>query len=145
MGAKLNLFGFYTLGYANGNTGSPMNPYDVAEDYGRAGYDVRHRVFLGGTWTVPHGFAISPFVVANSGAPFNITLNKVDLYGTANYNDRPTLASPGASGSNIVVTRWGTFNTVPGPNSAIIGPNFGTGPGQFTANLRLSKTVGLGK
>jgi hypothetical protein len=145
MGAKLNLFGFYTLGYANGNTGSPMNPYDVAEDYGRAGYDVRHRVFLGGTWTVPHGFAISPFVVANSGAPFNITLNKVDLYGTANYNDRPTLASPGASGSNIVVTRWGTFNTVPGPNSAIIGPNFGTGPGQFTANLRLSKTFGLGK
>ncbi|MGO8733213.1 MAG: carboxypeptidase regulatory-like domain-containing protein [Terriglobia bacterium] len=145
MGAKLMLFGFYTLGYANSNTGSPMNPYDIAEDYGRSGYDVRNRVFLGGTWTVPHGFAFSPFVVANSGAPFNITLNQLDLYGTANYNDRPALASPGASGSNIVVTRWGTFNTVPSPNSTIIGPNYGTGPGQFTANLRVSKTFGLGK
>jgi hypothetical protein len=145
MGAKLNLFGFYTLGYANGNTTTPMNPYDVAEDYGRAAFDIRHRVFIGGTWTVPHGFAFSPMIVLNTGAPFNITLPWMDLYGTANYNDRPALASPGASGENIVATQWGTFNTAPGPNDKLIGPYYGTGPGQFTANLRVSKTFGFGK
>jgi hypothetical protein len=145
MGAKLNLFGFYTLGYANGNTTSPMNPYDIAEDYGRASFDIRHRVFIGGTWTVPHGFAFSPMIVLNSGAPFNIFNPLIDLFGTASYNDRPALASPGATGENIVATRWGTFNTVPGPNDKLIGPNFGTGPGQFTTNLRVSKTFGFGK
>jgi hypothetical protein len=148
MGAKLNLFGFYTLGYANGNTTSPMNPYDVAEDYGRAAFDVRHRVFVGGTWTVPHGFAISPFIVANSGAPFNITLAQ-DVYGTGlrNPNARPAFASSGASGDNILLTQWGTFDISPTPASGekTIPPNYGTGPGQFTTNLRLSKTFGFGK
>jgi uncharacterized membrane protein YgcG len=146
MGTKLMLFGFYTLGYADGNTSSPMNPYDVAEDYGRASYDVRNRVFVGGTWTVPHGFAISPFIVVNSGAPFNITLGE-DLYGTGNLNGRPTFAGPGAAASNIVATRWGTFDTStsPAPGETVIPPNYGDGPGQFTMNLRLSKTFALGK
>ena len=141
MGAKLNLFGFYTLGYANGNTTNVMDPYDIAEDYGRAAFDIRHRVFLGGTWTVKHGFAFSPMIVLNSGAPFNITIPGIDLYGTDNYNDRPALASPGAGYS----TRWGTFNLTPGPNDKLIGPYYGTGPGQFTTNLRVSKTFGFGK
>jgi hypothetical protein len=145
MGAKLNLFGYYTLSYANATASSPMNPYDVAEDYGRAAFDIRHRVFLGGTWTVPHGFAISPFIVLNSGMPVNITLPFLDLYDTTSHNDRPALASPGATGSNILVSRWGTFNINPSSNDKLIGPNYGTGPGQFTTNLRLSKTFGFGK
>jgi uncharacterized membrane protein YgcG len=148
MGTKLMLFGFYTLGYAHSNTGgvssSPMNPYDVEEDYGRAAFDVRHRVFVGGTWTLPRGFAISPFVVANSGAPFNITLGQ-DVYGTGVFNARPAFAAPGASGPNIVPTRWGAFDITPSSSETIIPPNYGIGPGQFTVNLRLSKTFGLGK
>jgi hypothetical protein len=145
MGAKLNLFGFYTLGYANGTALTNMNPYDVAEDYGRAAFDIRHRVFLGGTWTVPHGFAFSPMIVLNSGAPFNIFNPGIDLFGTASLNDRPALASPGTTGENIVATKWGTFNTAPGPNDKLIGPYYGTGPGQFATNLRVSKTFGFGK
>ncbi len=145
MGAKLNLFGFYTLGYANGTATTNMDPYNIAEDYGRAAFDIRQRVFIGGTWTVPHGFAFSPMIVLNSGAPFNIFNPMIDLFGTASYNDRPALVSPGAKGENIVATRWGNFNTVPGPNDKLIGPNFGTGPGQFTTNLRVSKTFGFGK
>jgi len=143
MGTKLNLFGFYTLGYANGNTTTTMNPYDIAEDYGRAAFDIRHRVFLGGTWTVKHGFAFSPMIVLNSGAPFNITMPGADLYGTDVYNDRPAIANP--STQYIAATRWGTFNLVPGPNDKPIGPYYGTGPGQFTTNLRVSKTFGFGK
>ena len=151
MGTKLNLFGVYTLGYVHSNTGgvssSPMNPYDIEEDYGRAAFDVRHRVFVGGTWTLPRGFAISPFVVANSSAPFNITLGQ-DVYGTGNLNNaRPAFAAPGASGSSIVVTRWGTFDTStsPAPGETIIPPNYGVGPSQFTVNLRVGKTFGFGK
>jgi hypothetical protein len=150
MGSKLMLFGYYTLSYANGDMSAPMNPYDIAEDYGRAAFDIRHRVFIGGTWTVPHGFAFSPMIVVNSGAPFNITIPYVDMYGTANFNDRPALVSAVTSESNscvsgICATKWGTFNTSPGPNDKIIGPNYGTGPGQFTTNLRVSKTFGFGK
>jgi hypothetical protein len=145
MGTKLMLFGFYTLGYAHSNTGgassSPMNPYDIAEDYGRAAFDVRHRVFVGGTWTLPRGFGISPFVVANTGAPVNITLGQ-DAYGTGIFNARPALAALGAPESKSGL--WGTFSTVP-TSGQPIPPNYGTGPGQFTANLRLSKTFGFGK
>ncbi len=145
MGAKLNLFGYYTLSYADGHTSTPVDPYDIAEDYGRAGYDIRHRVFLGGTWTVPHGFAFSPMIVLNSGAPFNITLPGVDLYGTYNHNVRPALVGQGGASNEVQVTKWGTFNLVPVAGEEMIGPNYGTGPGQFTTNLRVSKTFGFGK
>jgi hypothetical protein len=146
MGSKLMLFGVYTLGYAHGNTTAPMNPYDVAEDYGRAGFDVRHRAFVGGNWNLPHGFSISPFVVANSGSPFNITLGP-DLYGTGMFNARPAFAGPNTPMSNILKTSWGTFDTSipPVAGEAIIPPYYGTGPGQFTLNLRLGKTFGFGK
>jgi hypothetical protein len=146
MGAKLMLFGVYTLGYAHGNTTSPMNPYDVAQDYGRAAFDVRHRAFVGGNWNLPHGFSISPFVVANSGPPFNITLGQ-DLYGTGMFNARPAFAGPNTPVSNILKTSWGTFDTSgsPAAGETIIPPYYGTGPNQFTANLRLGKTFGFGK
>jgi hypothetical protein len=152
-GTKLMLFGFYTLSYADSNTGGVssfvMNPYDIAEDYGRAAFDVRHRVFVGGTWTLPRGFAISPFIVANSGAPFNITLGQ-DVYGTGLTvpNARPTfatLAALCASGSSTAGCRGLAIPASPAAGAAIIPPNYGNGPGQFTTNLRLSKTFGFGK
>ena len=66
--SKFSLMGFYTLSYANTNTngGFPMNQYDVDEDYGRAPYDVRNRLFLSGSWNLPHGFQFFPFIVASS-------------------------------------------------------------------------------
>jgi hypothetical protein len=151
MGTKLMLFGFYTLGYAHSNTGGVssfvMDPYDIAEDYGRAAFDVRHRVFVGGTWTLPRGFAISPFVVANTGAPANITLGQ-DVYGTGIFNARPTFATLGAfcaSESNPATCRDLGIPASPAANGVVIPPNYGNGPGQFTTNLRLSKTFGFGK
>src|SRR5258708_35702677 len=68
IGQKLSLFGYYTLNYANGDTSStaipgfPTNQYNVSQDYGRAPFDVRHRVFLGGSITMPKQFRLSPFV-----------------------------------------------------------------------------------
>jgi len=147
---SVSLFGFYTLSYVDSNTAGggsfPMNQYDLEEDYGRAAYDVRNRLFLGGSWNLPRGFQIFPFVVANSAPPFNITLSN-DLGGgeyLPTFNARPSFAlSP--TEPNAVNTKWGVFDTVPVTGEKIIPPNYGIGFDQFTANLRLSKTFAFGK
>ena len=145
-GTKLSLFGFYSLGFAHSNTSGaisfPSDSYDIKLDYGRAAYDVRHRLFLGGSFALPKGFRLSPFMMTSSGTPFNIIVGQ-DLNGDSIFNDRPAFAPAGATGSNIVVTKWGTFDTDPKSGEKIIPINYGTGPGQFEMNLRLSKTYQL--
>ncbi|MGA3324495.1 MAG: carboxypeptidase-like regulatory domain-containing protein [Terriglobia bacterium] len=147
-GSKISLFGFYTLSFVNSDTfgpGSfPMNQYDLGEDDGRAAYDVRNRIFLGGSWNLPKGFQLFPFVVANSPTPFNITTGQ-ELNGDTIFNERPTFASNLSNPANVVTTRWGKFDTVPVAGETFIPPNYGIGFGQFTANLRLSKTIGFGR
>jgi len=146
-GSTFSIFGFYTLSYAYTNTGAnnfPMNQYDVKEDYARAGYDVRNRLFVGGSWNLPRGFQLFPFVVANSASPFNITTGQ-ELNGDTIFNERPAFASSLSNPANIVSTPWGRFDTVPVAGETIIPRNYGIGFGQFIANLRLSKTIGFGK
>jgi hypothetical protein len=143
-GTRLTLNGFYTLNYAKGNTSNPMNPYNLAEDYGRAAFDTRHRVFLMGSIAFPRGFRLSPFMVASSGVPFNIWVGQ-DLFGTAMFNSRPGLVAPGTTGPGIIATRYGTFNALPLPGEELIPPYYATGPGQFSLNMRLAKTFGFGK
>ena len=146
-GAKLSLFGFYTLSYANSNTAGagsfPMNQYNLEGAYGRAAYDVRHRLFMGGSWNLPRGFQLFPFLVVNSARPFNITVGQ-DLNGDSIFNDRPAFATDLPSRS-FVATPWGAFDKLPRADEKIIPPNYGSGFGQFIANLRLSKTIGFGK
>ena len=95
LGTKFSLFGFYSLNFANSNTSGvssfPSNSYDVALDYGRAAFDVRHRLFLGGSFSLPKGIRLSPFMMANSGSPFNITTGQ-DNNGDSIFNDRPAYA-----------------------------------------------------
>ena len=147
-GSKVSLFGFYTLSYVDSNTAGggsfPMNQYDLEEDYGRAAYDVRNRLFLGGSWNLPRGIQLFPFVVANSAPPFNITTGE-DLNGDTIFNERPSFASSLSNPANVVSTPWGKFDTVPVAGETIIPPNYGIGFSQFIANLRLSKTFGFGK
>jgi hypothetical protein len=149
MGTRLSLNGYYSLGYADSDTsgnsaGAVMNPYNFLENYGRAGFDVRNRVFLSGTVGLTHGFSLNPFMVAASGAPFNVTVAQ-DLFGTGMFNARPALAAPGATGANIVPTPLGIFNIAPQANEALIPVNGFEGPSSFTLNLRLSKTFSFGK
>jgi hypothetical protein len=147
-GSKVSLFGFYTLSFADSNTAGqasfPMNQYDLDEDYSRAAYDVRNRMFLGGSWNLPRGVQLFPFVVANSAPPFDIVVGQ-DFNGDSIFNDRPAFASSLSIPANVVSTKWGRFDTVPQPGETIIPNNYGTGFGQFSANLRLSKTFGFGK
>jgi hypothetical protein len=152
LGTKLSLFGFYTLSYANSDTGGagsfPSNQYDPLEDYGRASFDVRHRVFVGGTITLPYAFSLNPLIIVNSGAPFNVVLGQ-DVNSDSIFNDRPGFVSAKTCTSvtftgNNACTPLGTFNTMPTPGNTIP-VNYGNGPGQATVILRLSRTFGFGK
>lgn len=145
----LSLFGYYTLNYANSDTAGagyvPSIPGDISADYGRAAFDIRQRIFFGGTIGAPYGFRLSPFLIASSGIPFNITTGS-DAYGDAQFNTRPTFATCGSSPEvGIISTRYGCFNTLPQPGQTPVPVNLATSPGRFTLNLRLSKTFGFGQ
>jgi hypothetical protein len=141
---KLSLIGYYALGYANSDTGgpssSPSNQYDLHQDYGRASFDTRNRLFLSGSALLAHNIRISPFVLANSGVPFNITTG-TDNNGDSYFNDRPAFA---AHGPGAVTNQYGSFNLNPTPGERVIPINYGKGPASVTVNLRLSKTFGFG-
>lgn len=148
-GTKLSLFGYFVINNAHsdtaGSTSFPTNPFNISQDYGRTAFDVRYRAFFGGTVALPYGFRASPFMIFNSGQPFNIVIPQ-DRNGDSILNDRPFFASsptqPGAVG-----TPFGAFDpSLSGlPGEQIIPPFLGTGPNQFTFNLRLSKTFGFGE
>jgi len=147
-GPNLSIFGFYSLSFANSDTSGagsfPMNPYDPGADYGRAAFDVRHRLFLGGTFTAPYGFRLSPFVFASSGQPYNITIPE-DILGTSVFNARPGLAV-GSSACSVLATTnpFCFFIPAPGQAYSAIPTYFGEGPANVSLNLRVSKTIGLG-
>ena len=147
-GANLSLFGFYTLNYANSDTlgagNFPTNPYDPSTDYGRSPFDVRNRLFLGGTMAVRFGLRFSPFIIAQSGTPYNIYIPE-NILGTSVYNARPGLAV-GSAGCPVLSTTDAQcfFIPVPGEPYNPIPINFGEGPANFSVNLRVSKTIGIG-
>ena len=140
-----HLFGFYMLNFANADTSGatyfPSNQFNPRADYGRANFDTRNRFLLGGNLTGPYGVSFSPMLVTNSGAPFNITIGQ-DLNGDNQFNDRPAYAT--ASSTDVMKTQWGTFDLNPSASEAIIPYNLGTGPGQFSMNMRVSKSFGIG-
>jgi hypothetical protein len=152
--SKVQLFGYYTLNYANGDTSGassfPTNSYDINQDYGRASFDTRHRLFLGGTIALPYLFRLSPFMVVTSGSPFNI-ISPIDLNGDQIGNDRPNLVSHATcpttvispTQNNIYCTTLGTFDALR-LSGTPVPINSETGPGHFVLHLRLTKTFGIG-
>ena len=152
--SKIQLFGYYTLNYANSNTtgisGFPTNSYDISQDYGRAAFDTRHRLFMGGTIALPYLFRLSPFMVVSSGSPFNI-ISPIDLNGDQILNNRPNLVSNATcpqttispTQSNIYCTTLGTFDALR-LSGTPVPINSETGPGHFVLHLRLTKTFGIG-
>jgi len=148
MGSKLSLFGYYTLNYANSDTSGagsfPSAFNDISLDYGRASFDVRHRIFVGGTIGLPHAFRLSPFLVASSGIPFTLTTGQ-DLNGDSIFNDRPTFASSKSIPTNVITNRFGSFDLVPQPGETLVPVNSLTSAGRFSLNLRVSKSFGFGK
>ena len=146
----LSLFGYYSLNSAHGDTsgngGFITTPGNIAADYGRTGFDVKSRIFLSGSITLPHYIQISPFMIGQTGNPYNITLGN-DLNHDTIFNDRPLLVPAGTVGSQTI-SGCGTFvsqsaGTAPA-GSPVVPINSCTGPGLFTFNFRLTKTFGFG-
>jgi Carboxypeptidase regulatory-like domain len=142
---KLTLFGFYVLNFAKADTSGvgyfPSNQFDPRADYGRSTFDVHQRFLVGGNYSAPFGISLSPFLVLNTGTPFNITVGQ-DLNGDNQFNDRPAFAT--SSSTDVINTKYGNFDLNPGADAARVPYNFVNGPGQFSTNLRVSKSIGIG-
>ncbi|HKP36361.1 MAG TPA: TonB-dependent receptor [Pyrinomonadaceae bacterium] len=145
---KISLSGNYSLSKATGDfdgfggTGLPMNSYDVSIEQGRTTGDVRHRFTLFGTYNSPWwGLVFNPFVVANTGPPFNITTGQDANFDRA-YNERPTFAQ-----LNAICTarpdRCTSFD-YSSTSNAFIPRNYGNSPGSIVVNMRVGKTFTWG-
>jgi hypothetical protein len=144
--SAVSLFGFYVFNRAKSNTDgvgtSPANPYNFSGEYGPALTDVRHRASFGGSLSMRWHIRISPFLVLQTGVPFNITSGN-DTFGTTLFNARPGIASD-PSKAGLVQTSYGLLDPSPSANERIISRNYGRGPTQISFNMRLAKTIGFG-
>lgn len=72
---RVTLFGYYALSYGkDNNEGQPADPYNLHAEWGPSTYgDVRHRAVFGSTESLPWKISVSPFLMVNSGMPYNIT------------------------------------------------------------------------
>ncbi len=160
---KLNAFGNYTLSHIKSNgEGTPANSYDLSSEWSRSNADRRHNFFTGAFMNLPHGFRINTFINASSGSPFNIVTG-FDDNKDGTINDRPA----GLRRNSDLTTNFyslATFDRNFVANQSCGGITKGTattlrnflqscypngvtaqGPGSFTVNLNLSKTIGFGK
>jgi len=120
----------YTYSKALNNVGefffsSPIDPYNIWQDYGRSDDDQRHRAVFDGSihspmgpantaWKrIAHGFQLSGMLQYYSALPMNITSGVTTVQGTAG---RPVV------------------------NGGFIGRNVGVGNDLFTVNARVSRT-----
>jgi Carboxypeptidase regulatory-like domain/TonB dependent receptor-like, beta-barrel len=120
----------YTYSKALDNVGefffsSPIDNFNIWQDYGRSDDDQRHRLVFDGTIHSPmgtakniwerlsHGFQLGTMIQYYSALPFNITAGSNTIQGTA---ARPTI------------------------NGAFISRNAGSGFDFFNVNARLSRT-----
>ncbi len=154
LGNRVRLFGAYIWSTAHSNTdgalcpsssgcgtSTPVIQNDLAGEWSRSSLAVENRMFMAGTVQAPFRIQLSPFIVASSGLPFNITTGG-DYLGDGIFNARPAIAS--GPGAGIVQTPYGFLNPNPAAGQPLLPRNFGTGPSQYTVNVRLSRTWGFG-
>ena len=106
-----------------------------------------HRDFaprVGLAWSSFHavGRPPSPFLVATSGRPFNITVGR-DLNGDTLFTDRPVFATD-LTRSSVRQTAFGALDLAPAAGRIPIPRNYGDGPAQVSVNLRVAKVFKLG-
>ncbi len=144
---KYSIFGNYRLGFANSNAdgvGSfPAYSYDLTGEYGNAAFDIRHNFTLGGSFTMPWKIRMSPFIIASSGRPFNITTG-VDTNGDTRFSERPTFASLSTRCNQLGLTNSFCDVSDVSDVNATIPRNYGRGPSFLNFNMRLDKTFGFG-
>jgi len=125
----------------------PMNSYDLTGEFGRSAFDVRHRFTVFGTINLPwYKVVVNPFVVANTGPPFNIITGQ-DLNLDRQVNERPSFAGANANCalSTIRCTPFGNFNLRPLPGETIVPRNYGHSSGSLSVNLGINRTFQFGE
>jgi hypothetical protein len=140
-----SLFGNYSYNLLNSdvdNAGSPSNPYNFKQDYARSLLERRHRLQLVGSFAVPLGLRISPFIILQSGAPYNMVTGQ-DLNADTLDLDRPAFATD-LSSKTVRVTQFGAFDTKPLPGAAIVPRDYLTGDGLVSLNVRVARSFGFG-
>ncbi len=148
LSSNFSLFGNYSYGFtksdADGSGSFPAYSYDLEGEYGRSSADIRHFFIVGGNFGLPWGIRASPFIIANSGRPFNITTGS-DNNSDGQFNERPTYAQVASRCDTLGLTN--SFCDISGISdiNQIIPRNYGESPSSFTVNLRLNKTFGFGK
>ena len=142
---NLSLVGFYTLGLANSSGGAGSNAsnyYDLSQDYGPATFNSEHQVFSMANYQGPWGLRFSPFLIAQSGKPYNIVL-PTDPLNNFN-NQRPTYATANTPAANVVRTQYGLLNKIPLPGEKLVPANMARGPAAVAVNLRIARGFGFG-
>lgn len=148
LNSNFTMFGNYSYGFTNsdadGSGSFPAYSYDLTDEYGRSSSDIRHFFVVGGSIGVPWGIRLSPFILANSGRPVNITTG-LDSNGDGIFNERPTYAQIASRCSALGLTN--SFCDVSGVADVnqIVARNYGQSPSSFVVNLRMNKTFGFGK
>jgi len=141
---KFTLYGLdqFRVDRSDTNGGFPSNQYDIGADYGRSSTDTRNVLSMGVNGTLPLGIEPSVFIIAASGAPFNIVVGQ-DLNGDSQFNDRPAFATD-MTRASVVHTSYGTFDTSPIAGQTIIPINYGQGPGTASLNASVHKSFSFG-
>ena len=147
---KLFLFGFYSLSYGMSDAeGQPADPYNLRADWGPSSFaDVRHRMVIGTSLPLPWKFSVSPFLMASSGSPYNITTGR-DTNNDAFTNERPGLvpgltAADCSGGSLLYTASFGCLDLNPKVGETILGRNAGRGPANVNFSMRLSRAWSFG-
>jgi hypothetical protein len=154
-GQNFNLSGYYQFDHARGDiNGTPSNPYNFKQDFGRSGFNMANLAVVVANWTGPWGIRLSNFLFTHSGTPYNIIVGGDDVNNDGSFDDRPSYAPAGATaGGNYIQTQFGLLDIAP-PNpinpkdpksgERIIPANLGTGPAFVADNIRIAKTIGFG-
>ncbi|MBS1873430.1 MAG: TonB-dependent receptor [Acidobacteria bacterium] len=155
----------YTVGHAIDDASAvrgatPMNSYNLKQDYGNSDFDIRHTFTTYITYQIPalehgpkllvRGWQLNTLISAYSGRPFSVTAGK-NFSGTFEGRDRVVQVSdPYQGGSSSIVTTSSGSKYVQWLNpAAFVNPTSGTfgtlgrntlrGPGFFTTDFAIMK------
>ncbi len=146
--SRVSFFTFYMYNNARSDTSGVTYTPSVAQnpglDYGRSNFDVHNRFVILGNVMAPYGVSLTPFFGYNSGIPYNVTAGS-DLTSNNSFNGRPTYAASCNEPNVVDTAQFGCLDTNPyGTNEKIIPYGLGTGPSNYSLNMRVSKVIGLG-
>jgi hypothetical protein len=141
---NLSLMSSYTAAWANSNGagGSASDAYNLDKDYARASFVTRNQLFLMANYVGPWGIHLNPFMIAQSGRPFNVTLPTDPLNNL--FNQRPTYATSSTPVADQVETPFGLLDKAALAGETTVPAYLGTGPAAVAVNLRISRGFGIG-